>query len=473
MQSELDSLKQRVVELLAENAEIKAENAKVKAENAKLRQAMEENETRLAKLEQSDKEKAKLIAELNCDVGKIKQERVVVDVATQPSTSNKSLEDRKTDEFLVSVSKKKVSDMMRQRNREKKLLHESALSCRDQDKHSTSQNTSNIPLEDSNDSVETEANKSNSQSLGETIPEVTSQVLPNETKVSHDYILAQDFIQEVSSTQAKQKEISCRYSYGKKFEKGVQEIIAKDNVSDQMARKQIFQDIIKHLSGITLETLRKRTQRAIKIYKLFEKIGVDRIKNIKSYSADSISKFTKPQIQIILNYFGGSCYADTEIKKPNSYSECKDIEKVRPKVPLEKSQGSVPKKLPDVRVSTPPTSQTSKTNQTNALEVQEKYLDSVEVSTSANVSSSGQSNPTYDRSYFRKKILDQYPNLYRECSSEIFDYYVITDETSCGVSRKTICPLCKLGHDDEEIEGRYKAGSYFIKCEQREIEITA
>ena len=39
---------------------------------------MEENETRLAKLEQSDKEKAKLIAELNCDVGKIKQERVVI-----------------------------------------------------------------------------------------------------------------------------------------------------------------------------------------------------------------------------------------------------------------------------------------------------------------------------------------------------------------------------------------------------------
>ena len=33
---------------------------------------------------------------------------------------------------------------------------------------------------------------------------------------------------------------------------------------------------------------------------------------------------------------------------------------------------------------------------------------------------------------------------------------------------------CKLDHDDEEsIEGRYKAGSYFIKCEQREIEIVA
>ena len=96
-----------------------------------------------------------------------------------------------------------------------------------------------------------------------------------------------------------------------------------------------------------------------------------------------------------------------------------------------------------------------------------------EVSTSANVLSSPQSNPIYDRTYFHNKILDQYPNLYRECSSENFDYYGITDETSCGVSRETICPLCKLGHDDEEIEGRYKAGSYFIKCEQCEIEITA
>ena len=118
---------------------------------------------------------------------------------------------------------------------------------------------------------------------------------------------------------------------------------------------------------------------------------------------------------------------------------------MRPKVPLKKSQGSIPKKLPDVGISTPPTSQTSKTNQTNER---------------------AQSKPTYDHAYFLNKILDHYPNLYREFSSENFDYYGITDETSC--------PLCNLDYDDDDsIEGRYKAGSYFIKCEQREIEITA
>ena len=99
-------------------------------------------------------------------------------------------------------------------------------------------------------------------------------------------------------------------------------------------------------------------------------------------------------------------------------------------------------KSPDVGTSTPTTSQTSQTNVR------------------------AQTKPTYDRSYFRSKTLDQYPNLYRKYSSEKFDYYGITDEASC--------PLCKLDHNDEEnLEGRYKAESYFIKCEQHEIEIVA
>ncbi len=75
-------------------------------------------------------------------------------------------------------------------------------------------------------------------------------------------------------------------------------------------------------------------------------------------------------------------------------------------------------------------------------------------------------NLTYDCIYFWNKTLDQYPTLYREFSSENFDYYGITDEK--------LCSLYKLDHDDEEsIEGRYKIRSYFIKCEQRELEIIA
>ncbi|RIA99380.1 hypothetical protein C1645_811633 [Glomus cerebriforme] len=87
------------------------------------------------------------------------------------------------------------------------------------------------------------------------------------------------------------------------------------------------------------------------------------------------------------------------------------------------------------------------------------------VNMSANILSASQSNPTCDHTYFHNKILDQYPNLYREFSSKGFNYYIITDKTSYL--------LCKLDHNDEEsIEGRYKSGSYFIKCKQREIVIT-
>ncbi|CAG8581807.1 2214_t:CDS:2 [Funneliformis mosseae] len=320
-----------------------------------------------------------------CKLLQIKQEQITINVSVQdgisimksPTRSELQVIFQSSISLPIEVSKKEVSDMMRQCNREKKLLHRSTHSNQDQDKLSISQNNSSMPLEDS---VKTETNTSSSQlSIKLNVcRKGKAQVLPKNTKVSHDYIVAQDFIQEVSSelideddvqvidgnqklttdmiievelahlflnvsiegkntTQVKQKEISCHYSYGKKFEES-------------------------HFSGITLKTLCKRTQRAIKIYKLFEKIGVDRIKNIKSYSADSISKFTKPQIQIILNYFSRSGYANIKLKKLNSYSVSKNIKKVRPKVPLEKSQGSVPKKLSDARISTPPISQTLKTN---------------------------------------------------------------------------------------------------------------
>ncbi|PKB98175.1 hypothetical protein RhiirA5_431800 [Rhizophagus irregularis] len=113
---------------------------------------------------------------------------------------------------------------------------------------------------------------------------------------------------------------------------------------------------------------------------------------------------------------------------------------------------------------------TSKINPANA------YIPpKAKVSTSENVLSASQSNSTYDRTYFCNKALDQYPNLYREFSSENFDYYGITDETPC--------PLCKLDHDDEDgIEEVHKsevinsipenkASSFPEQCEE-EVPIT-
>src|SRR6266511_5253429 len=103
---------------------------------------------------------------------------------------------------------------------------------------------------------------------------------------------------------------------------------------------------------------------------LFKEIGIDKIGVITS-SADAISRLTDAQIQNIINL-----YTDESQKL----------------ISVNKS-GSI-----DVGISTSPTSKTNRTN----IRVQSK--------------------PTYDRSYFRSKTLDQYPNLYREFSNENFDY---------------------------------------------------
>ena len=195
--------------------------------------------------------------------------------------------------------------------------------------------------------------------------------------------------------------------------------MADGRIKDKMARLMIYKEMKPFLpTKITQVNLHKKTYRARKHLMLFGKngVGIDKIKLV-SYSATEISKLTNAQIQNVIN----------QVKKYTSEYQS------------------------HVTLKTVP----SGNDQIKA-----------KVSTSANILSSPQSNPTYNRTYFRNKTLDQYPNLYREYSSEDFDYYGITD--------KTLCPLCKLGHDDEEsIEGRYKTGSYFIKCEQCEIEITA
>ncbi|CAB4442420.1 unnamed protein product [Rhizophagus irregularis] len=200
-----------------------------------------------------------------------------------------------------------------------------------------------------------------------------------------------------------------------------------------MARTQIYDEMELYLPGKKGEYLRKMTQKAKNIYTLFKGIGIDKIGVVTS-SADAISRLTDAQIQNIINLYTDEL---TKSQKLISVNNCSRTRGLPAEVPAF-SQPNAPSEMISSDMS------------------------------QANVPSASQSKP--DHSYFRNKILDQYPNLYKECSCENFDYYGITDETSCG---DYICPLCKLGHDDEEIEGEYKAGSYFIKCEQREIEITA
>ncbi|CAG8700215.1 4382_t:CDS:2, partial [Funneliformis mosseae] len=90
-----------------------------------------------------------------------------------------------------------------------------------------------------------------------------------------------------------EEEIHCWYYYAKWFEKSVKNI--KDNdkrVKNQQARTQVYNAILKHLSNITRENLRKKIQKARNIFKLFSKIGIKKVKRVQFYNANNISKLT-------------------------------------------------------------------------------------------------------------------------------------------------------------------------------------
>ena len=556
MSSELDSLRQRIIELEAENAEVKAkyikvmdENAEVKAENAKLRCALEEHEARFTRLEQRDKEKTNLIAKMDDDIKEIKQssanassvenpnnvvrlgklEKMANPLNTSDSTFNsnvckpirtetKLLEDKEMDDFLDEVHKKRVSDEIRQRNKEKKIQRESTvpsdLSCvtetslRNHDENESNTKTVNIvhdqekiSLEDSVQKMPERLNEDVSQRESDSglVTEIVRDLLQgflvddfqrefintkfidrehsNSSPVTEELarLFHQASIARKNSIKAKQEEISSWGRYSERFEDKVMKLRSEDkNLKDKTARSQIYNEMKPYLSGVSDEYLRKITSKARKINKLFgydyDPITLKKIKGIGwhmvnrvTYSADSISRLTNLQIQYIIDRVNLTVTNKTVNNvhdQSHVTSEMITSDTTAPITLL--SMGRITsEKIVNASQTIP--AEVPAFSQPNA---------SPELISSdmfqASVSSASQSKPAYDHSYFRNKILDQYPNLYRECSSENFDYYGITDETSCG---DYICPLCKLGHDDEEIEGRYKAGSYFIKCEQREIEI--
>ena len=75
-----------------------------------------------------------------------------------------------------------------------------------------------------------------------------------------------------------------------------------NRIGEKKAKGQIYDFIIAQL-GTKRNTLLKQTQRARSIYKLFEKIGIDKIRYITTYSANSIAELSDSQIQTIIDYF--------------------------------------------------------------------------------------------------------------------------------------------------------------------------
>src|ERR1044072_2811874 len=147
-------------------------------------------------------------------------------------------------------------------------------------------------------------------------------ITPGASVIEISQILAQlcdkALIAEECTLEANQEEISRWHHYGRNFVFQEKALCDKNKIGEKKAKGLIYDEVVRQLNilrkkraqdtgsplrAISRDSLRKKTQRAVKIYKLFEKVGIDKVKYIRSYSANSISKFTNEEIQTIVDHF--------------------------------------------------------------------------------------------------------------------------------------------------------------------------
>ncbi|RIA91009.1 hypothetical protein C1645_822583 [Glomus cerebriforme] len=357
MESEIDSLRQRITELEAEKAELKVELeaknseipelkkklAEVKARNSKLiKQIMEENNRHDARIEDTTDRILKLEQLQNNNTPNNNSPNFNLVMGHH----EKSLEDRETDDFLNEVHKKRISNDIRQRNKEKKLQ-------RDQNKTSDTvyvmETVNNVEK-----SHEPEINNCTSSHGVEVIVDIfkeqTQKSIANfsilsrdikpinkvnrffkKSKLSHE----KETITNTSSTltkvdserlenderandmkrkiiSAKRSEIMLWHLFSERFEDKVMKLRSNDKkLTDQTARKQIYNEMKPYLTGASDGYLRIMTCKARKINKLFgyeyDPVTLKKNKGIPGYmvqrvtcNADRISRLTNPQIEYII-----------------------------------------------------------------------------------------------------------------------------------------------------------------------------
>ena len=71
-----------------------------------------------------------------------------------------------------------------------------------------------------------------------------------------------------------------------------EEHVAQESLNDEV-RKQLPKEVTKN-------ALRKRTEKARKIYDLFRRIGADKIQRVRSFSASRIAKLSGDKIDYVV-----------------------------------------------------------------------------------------------------------------------------------------------------------------------------
>ena len=260
-------------------------------------------------------------------------------------SDQKSSEDREMDTFLNEARKKSVSDRIRQRNKERKLSKASFNQDQESDTGLTVDNCTSSGTSTSEISVGGSRQNSHRKKGAENIVQLIADGIKDDARSSDKTIpcdvisieslnqnsstdsllsLAQLFDKaddaEYGAIRANQEEILRWYYYGKEFSMLIGVIVqdGKGKIGGKKAKGIIYDKMLEHLSilrkqrseetglrlpEISRKNLQRKTQKAVKIHKLFEKVGVDNIKYIMTYSANSISELTNGKVQDIIDNF--------------------------------------------------------------------------------------------------------------------------------------------------------------------------
>ncbi|PKB96599.1 hypothetical protein RhiirA5_434561 [Rhizophagus irregularis] len=348
------------------------------------------------------------------------------------------LENRKTDAFLDEVHKKKESSP------------EINTSC-EADFSMTSTELVTLPEQVVKESISKESSAESAipcelkpSGLGNkqnTLP----KKIPYNQKVEQDLICELlEFIRchdstslpnSISTEKTGQKEKLRWYYYSEEYKKKVVALSSENNISDQMARTQIYDEMELYLSGI----------------------GMDKI-GVVTCSADVISRLTDAQIQNIINLYIDELTKSQKLISVNC-SRARDL-------PAE----SESKKL-DTKVLPIPLAHVSNNSSDNSSKIDLVNSPKAEVSTSSTTSSSqiNKSNksrlpisilpedPEEKRKHIIGLVLERFPSLSLNDSSERGERF--------NFNSSTFCPLCNEEHKEKsiwnDIRGEWGAGEYY------------
>ncbi|CAG8763831.1 7065_t:CDS:1, partial [Cetraspora pellucida] len=228
----------------------------------------------------------------------------------------KSLEDKEVDEFLDSKDKKRVSNIIRERNKEKKFRDLSPVESEktmnkihDQNLNESSKPSINSDSTDPfeyNDLSQPDKNQIVEQDLKQELsasPTSRKNIISNQNLLDgENQVTAQSIVCIFrKAIQSGREEILQWCRYIEKYDKRVSEITSNSKVKIKTARSLVYKEVKQLLPDITDANLRQKTLRARKIYNLFNGIGIKKIEQV-TYSANAISNLTNTQIQNIINH---------------------------------------------------------------------------------------------------------------------------------------------------------------------------